>query len=111
MARQLSQSGEDVAAVVLIDTPNLAATKAKEPLRDRILRYRYHLRETLYGHRGLDHLRERLRLRERYLRTLYTAAALMGVRPPKLTGSILNMQGLALENYRARQYARSRLPL
>ena len=103
MARQLSQNGEHVAAVVLIDTDNLAASKAKEQLRDRIRRYRYQLRETLYGHRGLDHLRDRLR--ERYLRTIYRIATLVGVPPPTSTSSIYDMQLHASDKYRARPYA------
>ena len=103
MARQLSETGEPVSTVVLIDTDNPAASKAKEQLRDRLRRYRYHMRETLSQRRGLSHLRDRLR--RQYLRTIYTSAALMGVRPPNLANSIFDLQLLASENYRARPYA------
>jgi len=103
MARQLQESGEPVPAVVLIDTDNLAASKANEQLGDRMRRYRYQVRETLSGRRGLDYLRDRLR--EQYLRTVYRTATLMGVRPPKSATSISDMQQHASEEYRARPYA------
>jgi amino acid adenylation domain-containing protein len=103
MALQLGQSGEPVAAVVLIDADNLAATKAQEQLRDRIRRYRYQLREMLYGDRRHDHLQDRLR--EQYLRTIYRITTVLGVPPPKSASSISDMQRHASEKYRARPYS------
>jgi amino acid adenylation domain-containing protein len=103
MARQLMESGEKVSAVALIDTENFAACRAREQLRQRIRRYRYNLRERLSGDPGRSRLRDQLR--RQYLRTIYTTTARIGVRPPKLTSSITDMQMLASEKYRAKPYA------
>ena len=103
MARQLSKNGEDVAAVVLIDTNNLAASKAQEQFRDRIRRYRYHLRETFFGPGGLNHLRDRLR--DNYLRVLEATAARIGLPTSTLASSLPERQSLASEKYRAGHYA------
>ena len=109
MARQLRESGEPVPAVVLIDTDNLAASKAREQIGDRIRRYRYQLRETLSGRRGLDYLRGRLR--EQYLRTVYRTAALVGMPAAEKCEQHIRYAGARFREVPGQTLCRSRLPV
>ena len=90
MARQLSEAGQPVAAVVLIDTPNPANKK----VHGRIKRWRYHL--------GLDHLQ--VRFGRPYFRLVQKAAAAVGPRPANRSLNIHNMLVYAGSKYRANLY-------
>ncbi len=102
MAQQFSASGYAVPAVVFIDVGYGPALKAAESFSNRIRRYRYHLREALQGPLGFGHLA--MRLRHRYLRTVYKAASALKAPLPDIGDSIAEKQLLAAEQYRARPY-------
>jgi thioesterase domain-containing protein len=103
MAQQLREHGEQVPAVVLIDTVYPAVCKAREGFDHRLRRYRYNLREVLFGPDGFGHLHRRLK--KRYVEVVYRGASAIGAPVPNLTKSLVDRQLLASDRYRARPYA------
>ena len=103
MAQQLCERGESVPVVVLIDAIYPAGCKAREAFDQRLRRYRYNLREIVFGPHGLGHLYSRLK--RRYVKLVYSAASVVGTPLPNLARSIVDRQLLASDNYRARPYA------
>jgi thioesterase domain-containing protein len=102
MARQLRKNGAEPAIVALIDTSYLAGSKALEPWKDRIRRYRYHVKVIVHGANGFRHLGERLR--SRIFRVIHKVSTTVGVGMPKIASDIFGRQLLAGENYRAKPY-------
>jgi amino acid adenylation domain-containing protein len=103
MARQLSNCGSYVPAVVLIDAEYPAGCKAAESLPERLRRYKYHLRIVLFGPDRLAHIVGRLK--ERFVRTVYRTASVVDTPVPSLSKSIIDRQRIAADNYRARPYS------
>lgn len=102
MARQLRRNGAEPPMVALIDTTYLAGWKALEPWKDRIRRYRFHLRQIARGAKGLGHLAERLRSSS--YRAMHKVSTTLGVGLPKIASDIAGRQLLVGENYRAKPY-------
>jgi len=102
MARQLSESGDFVPSVVLIDADYPAGCKAAESLPERLRRYKYHLRILLFGPNRLAHITGRLK--ERFVRTAYRTASVVDTPVSVLSKSIVDRQRMAADNYRARPY-------
>lgn len=102
MARQLRKNGAEPAVVALIDSDYIAACKAREPWKDRIRRYRYHIREAAHGIHGLGHLMERFRTS--FFRMIHRVSTTVGVAVPKIASDIVGRQQFAGENYRAKPY-------
>ena len=102
MARQLRKIGAEPPIVALIDSSYLAGSKAQEPWRDRLRRYRHHVDQIAHGAKGLGSLVERMRWHS--LRLIHRVSTNIGVEPPKIANDISRRQLLAGENYRAKPY-------
>ncbi|MBV9769538.1 MAG: amino acid adenylation domain-containing protein, partial [Bryobacterales bacterium] len=102
MAQQLRKNKAQAPMVALIDSAYLSGCKALEPWRERIQRYRYHVRQIVHGGRGLSHLIERLRCSS--FRMIHRVSTSLGVEPPKIATDIIGRQLLAAESYRAKPY-------
>ncbi len=102
MARQMRDKGEEPPLVVLIDAPYVAGCKAREPWRDRIHRYRYHVKKIAGGVEGIRHLANRIR--SFFVRVIHRVSTDLGVEVSKIASDIAGRQLLAGENYRATPY-------
>ena len=102
MARQLRKSGAKPPLVVMIDSNNVAGSKALEPWRDRIRRYRYHVDWIINRAGGLAHLRQGLQ--RRLFRVMHKVSTSVGAGTSSMASDIAGRQLLAAENWQAKSY-------
>ena len=102
MARQLRKSGAKPPLVVMIDSNYVAGSRALEPWKDRIRRYRYHVDWVINRAGGLAHLRQGLQ--RRLFRVMHKVSTSVGVGTSSMASDIAGRQLLAAENWRAKSY-------